>query len=108
MIYRVFLSLCIGFLAACASSTNTTLSTGEKSAESIDDVFEERHKTSPSGDSISSNATEGVGQVGIDQQSFQEYADYQAWLNAREPGSVEYDQFQLWREYLEFLRVTEQ
>lgn len=95
-------------MGAC-SSTTTTTSTGETSSVSIDEVFSEADRTGPSGAATTNNAGDNLAAFpGIDQESFEDFEAFQSWLRARQPGTSEFAEFQLWREYLEYIRVTTQ
>lgn len=95
-------------LSACAQTTTTT-STGEKSDLSIDEVFSDEDRTGPSGAATQANNDNNIGALpGIDEQSFEDFDAFKSWLRARQPGTSEFMEFELWREYLEYIRVTTQ
>lgn len=107
MFYRVLLILLSAFLCVACAQTTTRTSTGETVELSIEEVFSPEDRTGPSGAVNPSNAPSSVATLpGIDQESFQDFNDFKSWLRATQPGTPEFAQFQLWREYLEYIRVT--
>ena len=105
-LYTVLIALLT--LSGCALGPDTTNSKGEKSEVSIDEVFSEEDRVGASGPVADPLTGEvGFGDLpGIDQKSFNDYQDFQAWLRARQPENPEFYEFQLWREYLEYLRIN--
>ena len=88
------------------SSNKTTNFQGEPSEVSLDEVFSAEDKTGPTGSAANAASATGVSEMpGIDQQSFQDYDAFKSWLRAREPNNPEFYEFQLWREYLEYVRL---
>lgn len=105
---RVFPALLTCLLISLwgCSSTKTTNFQGETSEVSLDEVFSAEDKTGPTGAAASASSTSSISDLpGIDQQSFQDYDAFKSWLRAREPNNPEFYEFQLWREYLEYLRL---
>ncbi|MBX2809918.1 MAG: hypothetical protein KTR20_14945 [Cellvibrionaceae bacterium] len=100
-------ALVLTLFLGCASSGEATRSSGEKSEVSIDDVFSPQDKVGPTGAVTESAAAPLFSDLpGIDQQSFEDYRAFTAWLRARQPDTPEFYEFQLWREYLEYIRIN--
>jgi len=109
MPYRLLLLPIIAIAISACAQTTTSTSTGETSDVSIDDVFSEEDRTGPSGAATQVNNDNNIGALpGIDEQSFEDFDAFKSWLRARQPGTSEFMEFQLWREYLEYIRVTAQ
>jgi|GEM_PF-5269555 len=107
MHHRLLQLVFITLLASGCASTTTTTSTGEDSDVSIDEVFSDEDRTGPSGAATQNNNNISA-LPGIDEQSFQDFDAFKSWLRARQPGTPEFLEFQLWREYLEYIRITNQ
>ncbi|MBX2809125.1 MAG: hypothetical protein KTR20_10890 [Cellvibrionaceae bacterium] len=102
------LLLCALGLSACAGSTETSNFQGETSDISIDDVFSSEDQTDPTGPVTAPAAATLAGEFpGIDSQSFKDYHAFTTWLRARQPNNPEFYEFQLWREYLEYIRISD-
>ena len=109
MAVRITFLLFIAIFAASCAQTNTTTSRGESSDVSIDEVFTDANRTGPLGAATQTNNDNNIAALpGIDKQSFQDFDAFKSWLRARQPGTSEFMEFQLWREYLEYVRVTSQ
>jgi len=107
MHHRVLLFVFYALVVSACASTTTTTSTGEDSDVSIDEVFSDEDRTGPSGAATQSN-NDISALPGIDEQSFQDFDAFKSWLRARQAGTPESMEFQIWREYLEYLRITNQ
>lgn len=109
MHYRILFLLLVAIITSACAQTTTTTSRGEPSDVSIDEVFTDADRTGPSGAATQINNDNNIAALpGIDEQSFQDFDAFKSWLRARQPGTSEFMEFQLWREYLEYIRVTTQ